>query len=849
MINFLRLWGSLGTEVLMGDAVGRSSFGKLLGSSLKGLSSITSSLKKTASDSAARVAKAASNFSSRGSTMRALPIDEGDEGWRSRSGRSSGAATYEGGDLCRSLFRRALAMSPRDREKLYGGTVLLVGVVSAEGLPSTSLSDVYVGLSVSDTAGRDFPAEHALTHTVSAAKAGTNASPLVSAASALMSASTETETKTETETETETPRQTTTPKPLASLSPALPFWDEVFPVGLRLNDFDSAITLRLSVKTYAGPLARAAKVGVAKFHIPDFNETADAMGVGTWALVDAPLLNDKGDKIPGASLRLMFLLHRALPLPRPTSMGACVVAALGLVGTDGEPQAVSFVSLSLTARDGEPIHEGHSGTGGRSKALRSATVAGPSPAHNFNECFEFHDVTFGGVPSEIAGGLPGPWGWAEGIPNNFMSLPTQSVSCDLAAATQLSVSALEVGRIGDAPCSELLVSLANLWGHEDAVVCGSTLRICRWWRLKRVSASGSGSGSGSAGAGAMAAATARATVKPPRIFLDIVLRFETPLLPEDWVEAVCAVSGDTYFYNTETHLAQWEAPDWPAEAAPIGSPTSGRDARFESFRCRARTATFLSSGGKGSRSNSLFLDEDVDSAFYMSTATLDVVPGDAPHKPPRPRAPHPLSAATAAAVSGERVNADETPEDEKHPERGGRGGAMAAATATATTTTTTTTTTTPTLLPKPVRPSPAAKKGALAVSAPPPPPASTPPALALPLPPPPPSPSPAPLPVLAAAAADFNEEEDESLPVGADLSTADLGSGAASRAAAALTSVPTFSNPLSGLARGASGASSATIVDREAAFFAAMQKMAAAKRETDEAVTKVSAKKKVKREA
>jgi hypothetical protein len=117
--------------------------------------------------------------------------------------------------------------------------VLLVGVLGADALPSAS--DAYVSLSLADAAGADFSVEHALTRTVPGS--------------------------------------------------AAPEWDEVFAVGQHMADFDAAATLRVAVKAYAGPLAKPARLGVAKFAMADFVATADA-AAGAWLETAAPLLDD-----------------------------------------------------------------------------------------------------------------------------------------------------------------------------------------------------------------------------------------------------------------------------------------------------------------------------------------------------------------------------------------------------------------------------------------------------------------------------------------------------------------------------------------------------------------------------
>ena len=131
------------------------------------LSSATASATK-------RLSEAATNYSVRGSSARSLPIDEASRDWKRRSGRTSGADTYEHGDLCRTVFRRSLSLSPREREVLYCGAVLLVGILEAEGLGSGSAAgggggdgggeayapDAYVSISLEDAEGTDVLCAH-----------------------------------------------------------------------------------------------------------------------------------------------------------------------------------------------------------------------------------------------------------------------------------------------------------------------------------------------------------------------------------------------------------------------------------------------------------------------------------------------------------------------------------------------------------------------------------------------------------------------------------------------------------------------------------------------------------------
>lgn len=74
-------------------------------------------------------------FTSRGATARDDTIDETSTKWKERSGRREGPATYVAGDLCLSVFRHVVRMSHHERDAVYGGSVILVGIVSGRRVP------------------------------------------------------------------------------------------------------------------------------------------------------------------------------------------------------------------------------------------------------------------------------------------------------------------------------------------------------------------------------------------------------------------------------------------------------------------------------------------------------------------------------------------------------------------------------------------------------------------------------------------------------------------------------------------------------------------------------------------
>ena len=69
-----------------------------------------------------------------GSSSRALPIDESSDRWKERSGRLSGSQTYVAGDVCRSVFRAATSQAHSERDAIYGGPALIVGIIEARGI-------------------------------------------------------------------------------------------------------------------------------------------------------------------------------------------------------------------------------------------------------------------------------------------------------------------------------------------------------------------------------------------------------------------------------------------------------------------------------------------------------------------------------------------------------------------------------------------------------------------------------------------------------------------------------------------------------------------------------------------
>jgi Ca2+-dependent lipid-binding protein len=73
------------------------------------------------------------------------------------------------GDLIASVFNRVLAMSSRQRDEVYGGPVLLIGVLEGRDLPAadrSGTSDPYCRLFPVDFEGNEVKQEKAVTRTV-----------------------------------------------------------------------------------------------------------------------------------------------------------------------------------------------------------------------------------------------------------------------------------------------------------------------------------------------------------------------------------------------------------------------------------------------------------------------------------------------------------------------------------------------------------------------------------------------------------------------------------------------------------------------------------------------------------
>ena len=591
-------------------------------------------LASATSGTAKRLSEAASNFSARGSTTRALPIDESSRDWKRRSGRSSGGDTYEHGDLCRTVFQRALSLSPREREVLYCGAVLLVGVLEAEGLGGAGghSPDAYVSISLEDAEGGDIRAEHALTRTVGPAGGTWH-------------------------------------------------WDEVMAVGQKIPSFDDVKKVRVSAKGFSRGLlgvGSAEKLGVARLGLEELMQEADAGEAearGAWVEKWLTL----GEAV---RLKLCLLFHRPPSLPQPTSLGLLATAGHSL----GLPEAATpghfYITLCAVNRLGERVRDGE---GERMARLRGATTR-DSDQPSFCDLFELHDLEAGGAPEDISlHGRYGAWGWPGGRPKALATAPpSKASSCGLRDATALQLCVYDTGLVNGQLVGELTIPLASLWGHEDTVAHDSMLRCARWWKLEpppsRQAKLWSGPGR-------------RAHI--PRVFLDIVARFDAPLLPPGWSEAVSAEVGEVYFYQDALGAAQWTPPAWQeasfdavwekegsssssssagsagsssasssaAEAAAAFAATASASHPSAPAHAASYTSVLLRETGRGRSESEKWAKASPQVEGACKSITKDLLPGDAPHKPPRPRCapdgslPPAAAAATVAAAGSGAVMA------------------------------------------------------------------------------------------------------------------------------------------------------------------------------------------------
>lgn len=339
----------------MSETPGKKPGGWLMGA----LRASTAAVSDSWSSSVKRVKSVTSNYSARGNTARTLPIDESAQDWRVRSGREGGPETYVHGDLCRAVFRRALALSPREREVLYGGAVLLLGVMEAQcvGAPDRPPPDTYVSITLEDGEGESVREEHQLTRTVPASRA--------------------------------------------------PQWDEVVAVGQKVAHLQQDVKrLKITIKRYGGGLlgGGSEKLGSIRLSIADLMAQTDVdkllergqytgeSGGGTGWVDRWLTLTGGGACLAGSGgvdgseggggggatrIRVFMLFHRPPTLPSPSSIGVWATAGYSLGGGvsgsgSGGPSGGSYyVTVALVNRLGERVRDTENKN---MRALRGATV-------------------------------------------------------------------------------------------------------------------------------------------------------------------------------------------------------------------------------------------------------------------------------------------------------------------------------------------------------------------------------------------------------------------------------------------------------------------------------------------
>ena len=524
---------------------------------------------------------------SAGRTSRVVQLDESLPTWRARAGRAAGAETYEHGDLAHSILRETAAMGARQRNDAFGGPALLVAVLEARGLmplDANGKSDPYATVLLLDELGRELR-EVAHGHGL-----GRRGAPVVHM--------------------TRTVPETTSPD-----------WDEVFTLGQHNVDVAAAAGkaaprwLRVKLSDYDSPSVKEKPEGVVDIDLRRVREEADIEHGGAvldaWfdvtpdpsSAMDAKALAACNGRL--GRLHLMLLYHAPPPDPRPLSLAVRVSRGVDMLVADSNGFSDPYAKVKLGLRGGGHVMRAAAdGSAARRVAELVTDVKYVTLNPVWEEVLVFNDaqlehadvlVSAGGGggaaggaaagsaavvswgSSAAAGALEGPWGanhwgWRPAAPPGLAALPLQQATvAGLGAAVVLQVvlKDRDFGKTDD-DIGEVVLRLSSLFGDEDAVVCGNTLRVDKWFRVRPHKS------------------------MPPSleghlgyVHLDIVMRFAEELLPAPWVEAVDCDSGDSYFYNAETQAAQWTLPvDLSGGAAPRDAVRRAVEADVAAIRVR-----------------------------------------------------------------------------------------------------------------------------------------------------------------------------------------------------------------------------------------------------------------------
>jgi hypothetical protein len=499
-----------------------------------------------------------------GSKLRLFPIDESSLDWSTRSGRKSGPDTYVQGDLCRSVFSESSRMTTRQRNEVYGGSVLLVGVVEARSIHggSKGTADPFVTVQLLDEEGDEL-------------KETSKDKNLVGKILSLGHDSTPAQ-------RTRTVKDTIHPE-----------WDEVFALGAGIHDISEATTLRLKLSDYS---SRKDKLdGLVDISFNDIIQRANtshskSFWDGWFDFVNAVDMDESASNTTAlGSLHLYILYHAPPPDPSPLSIAVRLVHAVDLISADSNGFSDPYVKVKPLMRSGKHIKT----TSGKKASELSTSVKKVTLNPAWNEIVIFNDSSLG-TPSTLQGSWKSPWGWPGASPSDLVSCPVHQLTVNDLGKTYtlaLVLKDLDWGKADD-DLGEVPVRLTSIWGDEDAVLYGNTLRLDRWSKV-RPHKSMSADLDGRLGI----------------LHFDIVLRFQESLLPRPWVEAVDSETGDSYWYNAKTRRGYWKMPKDVSRG--ISSKKSTKSTKSSSITKEEE-------------------EKEEDDIGYRCT------PSQQPHKPPRP---------------------------------------------------------------------------------------------------------------------------------------------------------------------------------------------------------------------
>lgn len=452
--------------------------------------------------------------------------------------------------MCKSVMRKVNSLTSRERSELYGQSILFVGVLEGEDLLSADtngFSDPYLTLVLlSDVDGKELEEEkyYSRTH-----------------------------------------EKTLNPK-----------FDEMFVFGQK-TELSEAATLLIKVKDYDTPI-KSDHLGIINLPMEIIRQDADINSNpnGVFDLwVDI-------EPIPGllasttGRLHLLLSYHAPVPDPQPLSLAVRIIEATNLVSADSNGFSDPYVKCKVITRTGKDIKTEQGKVGEVKTTIQKVTL---NPT--WNEIFIFNDLSLGTV-GDMEGGWKYPWGWKGGVPPHLLDYSLNQLSVDLSHAGTLSLVLrdYDFGKSDD-QLGQVTIPFASLFGDEDAVVCGNTLRLDKWFRVKLSPGMDS-----------------KLEGRLGKIHVDIVARFDDDLLPSGWIEGVDSVSGESYWYNTKSKRSQWIPP-------------------ADVLRIRARTL-----GGIAEDEDETVDDNDTSSSTNSSSngsnISFDTLPGDKAHKPPKPNA-------------------------------------------------------------------------------------------------------------------------------------------------------------------------------------------------------------------